>query len=630
MVAVVELAAVTLAALVSLALAAVILAAAPRRRANRLLAVVLVLSGPSTLLWSVPMPEPLVVPVVVVNGLSTMAIPVAYLFLLAEVLATPLVAPLRRPATRAAVAVVAGLTLAEFVPAVARLAAEGPPFDPTAAYDATLPAQAASLGVLAFAFVASVSAWRRAPPGTVEQERAKWFTASFAVRDATVAAAILATLSGAGGEAASLLWPLAVLLSVPLLAYGILRAELFDIDLRIKRGLSRGAVAATFIVAFAGLALAVGRVASPALGLAAGAMAVALLLFALAPLQRLADRAADRLFPEVRDDEDYLARRRRDVYRAALEEAARRDPASVERDAVLARLRDALGISGEQHAALLAGLAAPRAAAGSWPAEFEVLRELGRGGSGRALLARDRTLDRLVVLKQPLAPPPRDGPARERFLREARIAARLRHPNVVGIHQAMLDRDPPLLVLEYVPGESLAERLARDGPLRPSEAARVGLDVLAGLGHIHAAGIVHRDVTPGNILLADGGTAKVADFGVALAGGPDAAAPGHHPGSPAYMSPEQARGLPLDPRSDLYSVAVVLHEALTGRLPEAPGATLAATRLPSPAATPPAPGALGPVLARALERDPSRRFPDAGEMAEALRGALAAAPGEAL
>ena len=261
-------------------------------------------------------------------------------------------------------------------------------------------------------------------------------------------------------------------------------------------------------------------------------------------------------------------------------------------------------------------------------------RELGRGGMGIVYLARDVALDRLVAIK--LLPPElaASDDLRARFLVEARIAAQLSHPHIVPIHAVEEHASIVFFVMAFVDGETLGERVRRDGPLTPSDAMRVMQEVAWALAHAHARGVVHRDVKPDNILLErETGRAMVTDFGIARAGESHTPAGGVVTGTPQYMSPEQARGEPVDGRSDLYSLGATLFFALTGRLPiEAPSASALVVRLTSQGAPPitsvrsvvPSP------LARAVDRclDPRRelRFASAAELAELLRGALATRP----
>ncbi len=206
-------------------------------------------------------------------------------------------------------------------------------------------------------------------------------------------------------------------------------------------------------------------------------------------------------------------------------------------------------------------IALQRALAGRYSLE----RELGRGGMGIVFLARDVALDRPVAIK--LLPPVMAAqPAlRQRFLLEARTAAKLSHPNVVPIHAVEESGDLVFFVMAYVEGESLGERLRAKGPLTPHETARMLQAVAWALGYAHGRGVVHRDVKPDNIMLErDTGRAVVMDFGIAAAGEAEA---GEVLGTAQYVSPEQANGDPVDGRSDIYSLGVVGFVSLSGRLP---------------------------------------------------------------
>jgi TolB-like protein/Tfp pilus assembly protein PilF len=205
---------------------------------------------------------------------------------------------------------------------------------------------------------------------------------------------------------------------------------------------------------------------------------------------------------------------------------------------------------------------------------FRIERELGRGGMGVVYLAYDTKLERSVAIKS-LAPEiAAEADIRSRQGREATVLARLNHPNIAAIYERLEDaQGAAYLVLEYVPGQTLAERLGL-GPLGLPEAVSIARQVAAAVAAAHEQGIIHRDLKPGNIKITPNGTAKVLDFGLAKAA--DAGTPnlgntttqlGLVVGTPAYMSPEQAAGDPLDCRSDIWSLGVVLYEMLTGEFP---------------------------------------------------------------
>jgi serine/threonine-protein kinase len=202
--------------------------------------------------------------------------------------------------------------------------------------------------------------------------------------------------------------------------------------------------------------------------------------------------------------------------------------------------------------------------------EYALERELGRGGMGIVYLARELALDRPVALKVlPPALAARDD-VRERFLREARTAAQLSHPNVVPIFRAEERGGFAFFAMAFVDGETLGQRVRRSGPLAPPAAAKILREVAWALGYAHSRGIVHRDIKPDNILLdRDSGRALVTDFGIAHLA-KDASSlteAGLVLGSAHFMSPEQASGENMDGRSDLYSLGVTAWFALTGRLP---------------------------------------------------------------
>ena len=259
---------------------------------------------------------------------------------------------------------------------------------------------------------------------------------------------------------------------------------------------------------------------------------------------------------------------------------------------------------------------------------YKVARALGEGAYGRAYLAEDQKVARHVVLKL----------LRERMseegLREARAVGSIRHPNVVTLYDVAQLGDAPLLVMEYAEGGSLRDRLAR-GPLSRAELDSLADGLLRALEAVHDAGAVHRDVKPSNVLLTGRGEVKLADFGIARNAPAPEATMGESTlagpvGTPRYMSPEQARGRRASARSDLYSAAVTLYEAMTGQplVPPVPGESDAELQVRIASASPFArdirPPALRGWFAKALAPDPSERFASAREMREAFFAARAA------
>ncbi len=268
-----------------------------------------------------------------------------------------------------------------------------------------------------------------------------------------------------------------------------------------------------------------------------------------------------------------------------------------------------------------------RALAGRYSLE----RELGRGGMAIVYLARDVALDRPVAVK--VLPPhlATDAAYRERFLREARTAAGLSHPHIVPIH-LVEERDGLVyFVMAFVDGESLGERVRRGGPLKPADAARLVQEVAWALAYAHGRGVIHRDIKPDNILIDKGsGRALVADFGIArVAATETMTTQGEVIGTLRYMSPEQSTsGAPIDGRSDLYSLGITAFFALTGRVPfeaENP-ATLISMHLAEPA--PPllsvragVPAKLAEAVDRCLAKDPTARFANGEQLADAIADA---------
>jgi eukaryotic-like serine/threonine-protein kinase len=251
---------------------------------------------------------------------------------------------------------------------------------------------------------------------------------------------------------------------------------------------------------------------------------------------------------------------------------------------------------------------------------------LGAGGMGEVYRARDRVLQRTVAVKVLSAAATQDLELVARFGREARAAATLNHPNIVTVFDSGADGDLHYLVMEYVEGQSLAGLLRQEGVLEPRRAAEVGRQVCQALAAAHAAGLVHRDITPGNVLVDPGGVVKVADFGIAkLAAATTMTGDGMLLGTAAYLAPEQAQGRPVDGRSDLYALGCVLYALVTGAPPfvgDSPVAVAARhlTEQPVPPSerNPRVGAALEAVVLTALAKDPANRYQSAAAMAQDL------------
>ncbi len=261
----------------------------------------------------------------------------------------------------------------------------------------------------------------------------------------------------------------------------------------------------------------------------------------------------------------------------------------------------------------------------------------GVGGMAIVYRAWDTKAERLVAIKLLRREVLDDRDLAMRFRREALAATVLRHPNIIACLEAGTDDGQPYLVMDLIEGEDLAARLRRDGRLSADETARIGLDVARALGVAHIRGIVHRDVKPGNIVLARDGRAMITDFGIArLAADAEGTVPGTTLGSVHYFSPEQAVGQTTTPASDIYGLGLVLYETLVGRRAWAGASTAeiasarVGSRAPSArAARPDVPAALDAIVVRALATDPADRFPNGNAMATALEPlAVRIEPGE--
>jgi len=264
---------------------------------------------------------------------------------------------------------------------------------------------------------------------------------------------------------------------------------------------------------------------------------------------------------------------------------------------------------------------------------YRVLGTLGRGGMATVYLAEDLTLGRRVAIKVLHRKFAEDAKFVERFRREAKAAAGLNHPNVVGVYDWGSIGAQNYIVMEYVHGETLKDRIRRQGRLEPREAAAIGTELLSALGAAHARGIIHRDVKSQNILLDDEGRVKVADFGIAQAGDPSMTEAGSILGTAQYLAPEQARGEPVDERSDLYSVGVVLYEMLTGTVPFKGDSSVTVAlkhvneRAPEPVEfVPTLPYQFNQIVLKALAKDPSQRYANAAEFAADLHAAVTGGP----
>jgi eukaryotic-like serine/threonine-protein kinase len=261
---------------------------------------------------------------------------------------------------------------------------------------------------------------------------------------------------------------------------------------------------------------------------------------------------------------------------------------------------------------------------------YEIHSRLGRGGMADVFLARDRLLDRPVAIKVLFPEYAADPNFVERFRREATAASNLTHPNIVGVFDFGRQGGTYFMVMEYVNGRSLADILRADGTLLPQRAADIASDVAAALGFAHRNGVVHRDVKPANILVSTTGAVKVADFGIARAMNAateqDLTQAGAVMGTATYFSPEQAQGGNPDPRSDLYSLGIVMYEMVAGHVPfQADNPVAIAYKQvhdappPLSEAAPGLPPAYDAIVTKLLAKAPAARYPSADDLRTDLR-----------
>jgi hypothetical protein len=397
------------------------------------------------------------------------------------------------------------------------------------------------------------------------------------------------------------------LAGVAVIAYGFARRRIYDLPQRARRAGARATGSASAL-AVGGTGFGVASVLSGGLvlplsaGLAAGgATAVPALkwarqLFGVEP-DNPVDEAERRYEQKI------------ETYRAALEDVMARDTLA-EDELFLEGLRERFGISEEEDRVLryYARKATVPRREGDPDSAYERLRILGEGGAGRTWLARDRSRDRLVVLKEPLENWHTEPAVLDATRREAKLAARVRHPNVVEVEEVLEDEGRPVLVMEHVNGGSLADKLRREGTLSPRETVKLGFDLAQGLAAIHEAGIVHRDLTPDNVLLTQDGRALIADFGLARSqedSGTQLLDDGA--GTHGYQAPEAVRGND-DPPVDVFGLAAILHTCLYGS-PPLEGTVQVETEVPRE---------LQAVVEQGLRRDPADRFASAEAFADAL------------
>lgn len=264
--------------------------------------------------------------------------------------------------------------------------------------------------------------------------------------------------------------------------------------------------------------------------------------------------------------------------------------------------------------------------------KYEIKSIIGQGNYSCVYLAYDASIDRSVAIKT-LRFDLMDPRAKEleliRFTTEAKVVGKLRHENLVMVYEYNTDEAQPFVAMEYVNGVSLKQLLAEQKTLPLNQVVSIAFQLLDGLGYIHEHRLIHRNLKPANIFIREDGMVKIADFGLARSVDSPITAHGRLMGTPAYMSPEQSLGTALDARSDLFSLGVVLYEALTGLLPfsgPTPAAVmqaiLYAEALPPARLNPAVPEPLSEVVLKALSKHPSQRYPNAAAFRDALKQAF--------
>jgi eukaryotic-like serine/threonine-protein kinase len=266
---------------------------------------------------------------------------------------------------------------------------------------------------------------------------------------------------------------------------------------------------------------------------------------------------------------------------------------------------------------------------GTTVGKYRIVERLGRGGMGTVYKGIDETLDREVAIKV-LNADLGDSDILKRFRAEAVTLARLNHPGIATLYELYRNDDDLLMVMEFVPGETVHELSERIGALAAPQAAHLAMQVLDALGHAHRAGVVHRDLKPANLMITEMGVVKVMDFGIARVLGTERFTQGGYMmGTPAYMAPEQVLGGTIDGRADLYAIGVVLYRLLSGQLPFSADTAIAMVQkqvnespIPITQFQPGLPAWCERVLSRALAKSPADRFQTADEFRTALLSAV--------